>query len=85
MEQMTRHPVHDVQHDILERLCRDAEKLLARAPDLSSALEVRRRFCERLDRECVSSVIGSGARAFLDGLIASRWSEHGVNRSHDQH
>jgi hypothetical protein len=78
MEQITRHPAHELQHEILERLCRQAEERLSSVSDLDSALLVRAKFCERLEQECVSAMIISGARSFIDGMIADRWGRGDV-------
>lgn len=79
MEERTRHPAFDPQHEILERYCRKAEEELAGAPDLHTALQTKDRLCSALEMECASTIIVTGTRAYIEKIIADRW---GVQHAH---
>ena len=76
MEQVTKHPKSNDQEEILRRYCSEAERLLGEASDLRQAIDIRNQLCTRLQNECSSGLLLNATKAYVDRIIAARWSAH---------
>ena len=73
MERLTVRASPDVQEEIIQRYCAEAQRLLDRASSEDEALSIRARVCSQLARECDSPLILDATRTYVDRVIREIW------------
>ncbi len=85
MEKLPHYSGSGAQEELLQRLCTEAEQELSGAGNLEDALEIRHQLCSRLQEECSSSLIVNATKAYVDQIIAARWSRNGPGNDLPNH
>lgn len=73
MEALIRHPVSDVQDEMLKRYCAEAQARIIHAPTVHEARLWGEEMCSKLERECSSKLILNATRAYIDAIIRERF------------
>jgi hypothetical protein len=83
MEQLVQHPTHDHHEALLRQFCNEAETLIAGARSRKEAVAAKERLCLQFEKECASSLVITGTRAFADQLIERIWNDEDADQQKD--
>lgn len=85
MEQLTRHPTYDSQHDLLVQYCSEAEAALRNAVTRAHVEHIREELCARFESACDSGIITSGTRNYINRLIDTLWPKGPAHEHREGH
>jgi hypothetical protein len=69
MEALVRHPVSDMQDEMLKRYCAEAEARITHASNARQARQWGEEICAKLERECSSKLILNATRTYIHRII----------------
>ncbi len=75
MEALVRHPVSDLQDEMLKRYCAEAEARILHASTAQQARRWGEEICSKLERECSSKLILNATRTYIDAIIQELFSK----------